>query len=229
MSLLLFFLVFLTVILNGNITQTVHLQKYNKMKLVDSWFRGKFSSKEMLKVKDHLSPECKHLLQNVLKEVKYFPVPESEEDDTLDVSFVDTWQAERNYQGKRGHEGTDLMASENLRGLYPIVSMTDGTVTNIGWLEKGGYRIGITSESGIYYYYAHLESYAGQKKGDIVKAGEFLGYMGDSGYGPEGTVGKFAVHLHLGIYVYRGGEEISVNPYFVLLHLKNKKLKYAYS
>ena len=53
--------------------------------------------------------------------------------------------------------------------------------------------------------------------------------MGDSGYGPEGTGGKFAVHLHLGIYVYDGGEEISVNPYFVLLYLENKKLKYAYS
>jgi len=215
--------------LNGNMKQTVHLQKYNKMKLTDSWYRKNFSSKEMLKVKEHLSPECKHLLQNVIREIKYFPVPESEEDDTLGVSFVDTWQAERNYQGKRGHEGTDLMASENIRGLYPVVSMTDGTVTNIGWLEKGGYRIGITSESGTYYYYAHLESYAGQQKGDTVKAGELLGYMGDSGYGPEGTVGKFAVHLHLGIYVYDGGEEISVNPYFVLLYLENKKLKYAYS
>ena len=120
------------------------------------------------------------------------------------------------------------MASINERGIYPVVSMTDGTVTNLGWLEKGGYRIGITSESGTYYYYAHLDSYAGISEGEQVIAGELLGYMGDSGYGPEGTKGKFAVHLHVGIYSYKDGEEISVNPYYVLRSLENKKLKYAY-
>lgn len=121
------------------------------------------------------------------------------------------------------------MASENIRGLYPVVSVSDGTVTNIGWLEKGGYRIGITSNSGTYYYYAHLDSYANLKKGDEVVAGELLGFMGDSGYGPEGTKGQFAVHLHFGIYYQKDGKEISVNPYYVLLSLKNKKLKYSYS
>ncbi len=63
--------------------------------------------------------------------------------------------------------------------------MTDGVITNLGWLEQGGYRIGITGNSGTYYYYAHLDSYTEIQKGDKVKAGELLGYMGDSGYGPE--------------------------------------------
>ena len=90
--------------------------------------------------------------------------------------------------------------------------MTDGTVTNLGWLEKGGYRIGITSESGTYYYYAHLDSYAGISEGEQVIAGELLGYMGDSGYGPEGTTGQFVVHLHLGIYLTEDGALFSVNP-----------------
>ena len=53
--------------------------------------------------------------------------------------------------------------------------------------------------------------------------------MGDSGYGEEGTRGQFAVHLHVGIYIYINDEEISVNPYYVLQSLENKKLKYAYS
>lgn len=229
MFLFLFLLAFLTVVLTANVEQIVQHRKYNKMQLTDSWYRNKFCSGEMWKIKDDLSQECRYLLKNAQKEVQYFPIPESENDDTLTISFVDTWQAERNYQGKRGHEGTDIMASENIRGLYPVVSMTDGTVTNIGWLEKGGYRIGITSDSGIYYYYAHLESYAGIRKGDSVKAGQLIGYMGDSGYGPEGTTGKFDVHLHLGIYTYYNGEEISVNPYYILLYLENKKLKYAYS
>ena len=43
------------------------------------------------------------------------------------------------------HEGCDIMAGNNERGYFPIVSMTDGVVERIGWLEKGGYRIGIRS------------------------------------------------------------------------------------
>ncbi len=109
-----------------------------------------------------------------------------------------------------------------------MVSITDGTVVNIGWLEKGGYRIGIMSESGTYYYYAHLDSYADISQGDQVVAGEFLGYMGDSGYGKEGTRGEFPVHLHLGIYVYLDDQEISFNPYYLLKALENNKLKYSY-
>ena len=68
----------------------------------------------------------------------------------------------------------------------------------------------------------------GVKQGKTVKAGELLGYMGDSGYGAEGTVGQFPVHLHFGIYFYENGKEISVNPYEVLLFLENKKLIYSY-
>ena len=44
---------------------------------------------------------------------------------------------ERTYGGKRGHEGTDLMASKDVPGLYPVVSISDGTVMNKGWLERG--------------------------------------------------------------------------------------------
>ena len=45
----------------------------------------------------------------------------------------------------------------------------------------------------------------------IRKAGDFLGFMGDSGYGQEGTKGKFPVHLHIGIYLYDEGKEIRYN------------------
>lgn len=87
------------------------------------------------------------------------------------------------------------MAEKNTPGYYPVVSMTDGVVTEKGWLEKGGWRIGITAPTGAYFYYAHLDSYAELEKGDPVKAGDLLGYMGDSGYGEEGTTGEFPVHL----------------------------------
>ena len=42
-------------------------------------------------------------------------------------------------------------------------------------------------------------------------------------------MGQFAVHLHVGIYVEgSGGEEISVNPYWILKWLEGKRLRYAY-
>lgn len=224
----LFLLVFFSVLLQGRIRDVGEQQKYGKMDITDAWYRAHFGDGEMEKVGGYLSEECAALLMHVKREAVYFPVAESTLDDSCEMSYVDSWQAERSYKGKRGHEGTDIMARSNKGGVYPIVSMSDGTVTNLGWLEKGGYRVGITSDSGTYYYYAHLESYGDIREGDRIKAGEFLGYMGDSGYGEEGTTGKFPVHLHLGIYTYRGEKEVSVNPYYILLSLEEKKLKYAY-
>ncbi len=161
----------------------------------------------------------------IWNDVKYFPIPKSTSKNQLSVTYGNSWMSERTYGGERGHEGTDLMADKNERGLYPILSMTDGVVEKKGWLNKGGYRIGIKAPGGAYFYYAHLDSYADIRVGDEVKAGDILGFMGDSGYGPEGTKGAFAVHLHLGIYIYPEGTETSVNPYWVLRYLENRKVK----
>lgn len=169
--------------------------------------------------------------KTVLEDLVYFPIPENTDDGKKGVSYEDSWGYERTYGGKRRHEGTDIMAGEKVRGYYPVVSMSDGVVENIGWLEQGGWRIGIRTPSGAYLYYAHLFNYARDfQKGDFVQAGELLGFMGDSGYSKiEGTVGNFDVHLHLGIYLKTDHhEELSVNPYWILRYLEGKKLKYSY-
>lgn len=194
----------------------------------DAEYRREFCSPGMKEDRDEWSDSCLSFLEKVERDSVYFPIPESVADQTLTVSYVDSWMADREYKGKSRHEGTDIMADKNERGLYPVISISDGMITNLGWLEKGGYRIGITSPSGVYYYYAHLESYAEIKEGDQVQAGEMLGFMGDSGYGEEGTTGQFPVHLHLGIYAFENGKEISVNPYYLLRALEDKTLKYYY-
>ena len=104
------------------------------------------------------------------------------------------------------------------------ISATDGIITNLGWLHLGGYRVGITSYNDIYYYYAHFDSCApGLFVGKEVKAGEFLGFMGNTGEGEEGTKGKFPVHLHFGIYVgNQKGDETTVNPYQYLLEINEE-------
>ena len=60
-----------------------------------------------------------------------------------------------------------------------------------------------------------MESYAEDLTEDCeVKAGQFLGFVGDTGYGVEGTTGQFAVHLHVGIYVPdTNGVDTAVNAY----------------
>lgn len=167
----------------------------------------------------------------VWEDLEYFPVPLPRQGSSLAVSYDNSWMSERSFGGARGHEGTDLMASLNERGRYPVLSMTDGIVEKVGWLKLGGYRIGIRSPSGGYFYYAHLYDYAREfQEGEEVKAGELLGFMGDSGYGEqEGTIGQFAVHLHVGIYVQGSqGEEVSINPYWVLKWLEKRRLRYGY-
>lgn len=166
----------------------------------------------------------------VWDDLKYFPVAEASNRTGMTVSFVNSWMFDRDYGGSRWHEGTDIMPSVSERGLYPVVSMTDGRVRNMGWLELGGWRIGIDAPGGAYFYYAHLSSYADLQEGDEVKAGDLLGYMGDTGYSTkEGTTGNFPVHLHLGIYLYDGEEEISINPYPVLKYTEERRIRYRFS
>lgn len=163
--------------------------------------------------------------QAVWDDLQYFPVAESSDNGRLSVSFEDSWMFDRSYGGERGHEGTDIMPSVNEPGRFPVVSMTDGIVESKGWLELGGYRLGIRAPHGAYFYYAHLDSYADIEEGDTINAGDLLGFMGDTGYGTEeGTRGKFPVHLHVGIYLYQNEQEISVNPYPALSYVQDKKV-----
>lgn len=222
-------LVVFTVTVKDYLYQITEKNEIQDMKIDAMEYRMNFFSDEQLKGKVQLSEECRRHLDYVKNDTNYYPVPESTVDKSLFTSFENSWMNQRSYGGERGHEGTDIMVSENKRGVFPVVSMSNGVITNLGWLEKGGYRVGITSDSGIYYYYAHLDSFAAIKKGDYIKAGQLIGFIGDTGYGPEGTKGKFPVHLHIGVYLYKNGKEISVNPYYLLRYLENKKLKYRYS
>lgn len=166
--------------------------------------------------------EINGYVKSVWCDLLCFPVGKIAGKPEDNVVFENSWMQSRTFGGDRGHEGTDIMASENVRGIYPVYSMTDGVVENIGWLRLGGYRIGIRSPSGAYFYYAHLAEYAKDFQiGETVSAGTFLGFMGDTGYSDvEGTTGNFAVHLHMGIYLNdKDGTEFSVNSYPMLSYL----------
>ncbi len=167
--------------------------------------------------------------RTILADMQYFPVA-LDEAGFDGLTYENGWGDARTYGGDRLHEGTDICDKNNVRGSFPIVSMTDGVVEHVGWLEQGGYRIGIRSPHGAYVYYAHLASYAKEfTVGEEVSAGQVLGMMGDTGYSKvEGTTGNFVVHLHLGIYLETDHyAELSVNPYYILKYLENSTVAYT--
>ncbi len=171
---------------------------------------------------ERMEQECSiREVRDLLGEMKCFPV-RKDKSGRETCYFDNGYGADRTYGGKRQHEGIDIMASNNKAGYFQIQSVSDGVVEQMGWLPLGGYRIGVRSSTGFYYYYAHMEAYAdGMKVGKKVSCGDILGTMGNTGYGEEGTKGKFAVHLHFGIYRQVKGKEKSLNPFYVLENLQD--------
>ena len=167
----------------------------------------------------------KKCYEMIWSDLEYFPVADTT------TFFENSWMMLRSYGGDRRHEGTDIFASRNIPDYYPIISISNGVIEQKGWLPLGGYRMGIRSESGAYFYYAHLASFEPDLAvGDTVSAGDILGFMGNTGYGEEGTAGKFPVHLHLGIYISTPySSEMSINPYHILCVLRKNIRKYTYS
>ena len=107
----------------------------------------------------------------------------------------------RSFGFQRKHLGNDLMGSLGT----PIVAVEGGVVEAMGWNRYGGWRVGIRSfDNKRYYYYAHLQKDApfapGLQVGDIVQAGDLIGFMGRTGYSDRENVNNIeTVHLHFGM------------------------------
>lgn len=86
--------------------------------------------------------------------------------------------------GGRTHAGLDLMGK---RGT-PIYAVDGGTVTRSGYQSNGSLILDITGPNGMFFY-GHFDSIL-FSVGARVKAGQLIGYMGDTG-------SPGAVHLHL--------------------------------
>lgn len=107
----------------------------------------------------------------------------------------------RSYGYRRVHLGNDLLGSIGT----PIIAVESGYVESLGWNQYGGWRIGIRSFDGKrYYYYAHLRKdhpYAKDlSEGQIVTAGDVIGYLGMTGYSSHENVNNINIpHLHFGV------------------------------
>ena len=116
-------------------------------------------------------------------------------------SHCDDFGVARSFGFRRKHLGNDLMGGQGT----PIVAVEGGTVEAMGWNRYGGWRIGIRSfDNKRYYYYAHLQKdrpfAPGLQEGDMVQAGDLIGFMGRTGYSDRENVNNIeTVHLHFGM------------------------------
>ena len=137
----------------------------------------------------------------------------------------------RSFGFKRKHLGNDLMGGLGT----PIVAVEGGVVEALGWNRYGGWRIGIRSfDSRRYYYYAHLQKdhpfVEGLEMGDMVQAGDVIGFMGRTGYSDQENVNNIeTVHLHFGLELIfdesqkECNSEIWINVYDIVRLLSNHR------
>ena len=146
-------------------------------------------------------------------------------------SHSDDFGNQRTFGFARKHLGHDMMGVAGT----PIVAVESGIVEAMGWNRYGGWRIGIrSSDNKRYHYYAHLQKdhpFAdGLAVGDIVQAGDVIGFMGRTGYSDrENTNNIETVHLHYGIeLVFDESQkeclaEIWIDPYNIVRLLQNHR------
>lgn len=104
---------------------------------------------------------------------------------------------------RREHHGIDIFAPRHT----PVLAAADGFVSQVGTTTLGGNVVWVWNpERGQSHYYAHLEKQA-VTTGTRVKAGDVVGYVGNTG-----NARTTPPHLHFGIYS-RGEGPIDPLPF----------------
>ena len=142
---------------------------------------------------------------NITQRLKNMPLPSKLPVPVEHVKtkhLKDTWGASRS--SGRIHEGIDILAPKGTK----VYSTTDGVIGSMKNNNLGGKVIWILGPAGTWHYYAHLDDHKrGLKEGDVVRKGQHIGYVGNTG-----NARHTAPHLHYGLYLGGKGRG-AVNPY----------------
>src|ERR1044071_10443959 len=113
----------------------------------------------------------------------------------------------------RTHDAIDIPAPAET----PVIAAADGKILKLFHSDKGGTTIyQLSANQELVFYYAHLSRYAdGLVEGNVVKQGEVIAYVGDTGNAGPGNY-----HLHFSIAAVsdpnRYWEGNNINPYPLL-------------
>jgi murein DD-endopeptidase MepM/ murein hydrolase activator NlpD len=88
-----------------------------------------------------------------------------------------------------------------------VTTPVPGLVLRVGRNRLGGNVVLVLGPALHAHYFAHLERFGAFREGHVVRAGDVVGYVGDSGNAKGGPP-----HLHYAIYA-RGR---AINPYPIL-------------
>jgi murein DD-endopeptidase MepM/ murein hydrolase activator NlpD len=88
----------------------------------------------------------------------------------------------------------------------PLVACASGTLFSVGWTKDGGNRLWIRDAAGNEFSYAHLSAFSTlTADGAHVKAGEVVGFMGNTG-DAEGTPVHLQFEVHPVSLLYLGAD-----------------------
>lgn len=119
--------------------------------------------------------------------------------------YSNDWGAPRHGPPAHSHAGTDIFAE---RGT-PVIASGEGVVSRMTTTGRlGGTSLRLTTASGTYFYYAHLDRFVdGLADGDRVRTGDVIGFVGQTG-----NVAGTPPHLHYEVHP-RGGAAVPPVPY----------------
>jgi murein DD-endopeptidase MepM/ murein hydrolase activator NlpD len=113
----------------------------------------------------------------------------------------------------RTHDAIDIPAPAGT----PVVAAADGEIIKLFQSERGGTTIyQLTTDRKLVLYYAHLQRYAdGLAQGKVVRQGNVIAYVGDSG---NAGTGNYHLHFSVAIVVdaKRYWEGTNINPFPLL-------------
>lgn len=125
--------------------------------------------------------------------------------------LIDTFDDARS-EG-RVHDAIDIPAAAET----PVLAAADGKIQKLFQSERGGTTIyQLSADQKMIFYYAHLSHYAdGLAEGNLVRQGQVIAYVGDTGNAGPGNY-----HLHFSIATVsdpkRYWEGTNINPYPLL-------------
>jgi hypothetical protein len=108
------------------------------------------------------------------------------------ANFSHDWGFPRYSPVPHLHQGTDVFAAFGT----PVVSSEAAKVIQKGTVGAGGISVWLRGDSGMGYYYAHMQSWAKDLQvGQRIEKGYVIGFVGDTGNAEGG-----APHLHFELH-----------------------------